>query len=449
MRLGPQLLCAAVSTLGLRRALAQKECGDPPTSTTLAGPLEWDDCLELRVTLSYDEEAAAIDGRGSLGQACVPYNLFEDQSGNPFINRREDCPLHWNCVGAGPAIKACRNGLYCDTSTNTCEQCAMCNQNTDAASANAGVTPPTCGNCKTRFYLSVDEYSVIRVLDSCGQYSGQQEECELVMGCAYDAGTCLPGPVVQPGASDSDPVTISADHTVNDENTLFTPNQQFYLEVGYPGEGYGMVWSPSVVYADDAFEVISMYSIIQIVDGYPRKILWEQTKDLSPSCSPAIERVQSNQNNRSSITATCSEPPGAETRVCDLTLPGKQYEATACGFSTYAGYKTTVEGQSDPVFQRMLWPLDSSDGEENERRQAQNQCSQNMCAQAGTQEVEPLQIYITWRGTDVDGRLMSSSGLSYEAFRQFSAFEAFSAAKDAASGVLERSRRCLAAKQCD
>lgn len=113
------------------------------------------------------------------------------------------------------------------------------------------------------------------------------------------------------------------------------------------------------------------------------------------------------------------------------------------------GYKVKTEGNPDPVFKGMLWPLDSSDGEENERRRHANDCTQNMCAQAATAQVEPLQIYVTWKGDDDGGREMSSTGLSYEAFRQFSAFEAFQNAKEAASGVVARSRKCIAAKKCD
>ena len=65
------------------------------------------------------------------------------------------------------------------------------------------------------------------------------------------------------------------------------------------------------------------------------------------------------------------------------------------------------------------------------------------------QEVlSPFNIYITWTGTDKDERDMSSQGLSYESFRQYSAFEAIAAARDVAREVAEKSRRCVTSKDC-
>ena len=43
---------------------------------------------------------------------------------------------------------------------------------------------------------------------------------------------------------------------------------------------------------------------------------------------------------------------------------------------------------------------------------------------------------------------MTSSGLSYESFRQYSAFEAISAARNVAREVAEKSRRCVTQKDC-
>ena len=43
---------------------------------------------------------------------------------------------------------------------------------------------------------------------------------------------------------------------------------------------------------------------------------------------------------------------------------------------------------------------------------------------------------------------MASSGLSYESFRQYSAFEAISAARNVAREVAEKSRRCVTQKDC-
>jgi hypothetical protein len=310
---------------------AAKECGNPPSGPTLAGPVEWDGCLEVRVVLVWNSNSPTLpNSEGKEGGTCVTADKFVDETDQSFIKVAEDCPLGWNCVGSGGSLRVCQNGLYCDSDTNTCEQCSQCNFNSDAVSGSR--LPSSCGNCKTRFYPALDEYSAFRLLDSCGQYDGMQEECALSVGCTYKSGSCLPGPLVEYDSSDK---TFKIDsrqpNKATDENTLFRPHQEFMLEMGSPTEGYGMVRSPIVIYADDSFEIISMYASISVKEGYPRKISWEQTKDISSACTPSVRKVMHASNNRSSILAQCIEPGSADPKICDPALAGKMFMATDCG----------------------------------------------------------------------------------------------------------------------
>lgn len=62
--------------------------------------------------------------------------------------------------------------------------------------------------------------------------------------------------------------------------------------------------------------------------------------------------------------------------------------------------------------------------------------------------VTPVQLYITWMGTDSDKRDMTSGGLTFEAFQQYSAAEAVSVAVDGAKSLTEKTRQCVTNKQC-
>ena len=431
-----------------------KDCGVPTNSKSLVGPAAWDECMEARVVLIYNKEnEGASWTKGREGDACVNAKTeFIDSSNNPFVTKRAECPLYWNCVGTGSTVKACRNGLYCDMESNTCEQCAGCEANADSASAEDGDMPPVCGNCKTRFFPAVDEYSVFRLLDSCDQYSAiscstSDCPCNEVMGCSDNGdAACRPGPVVDADTLIKAPSSATR---ANDENTIFVARQEFTLEMGKSTEGYGIVRSPFTIFATDDFAITAMYASISLGDGYPRKISWEQTGEVTKSCSPKIEQVLSAHNNRSTIRAPCREPSSADPKICDYTAIDKLFDATDCGFSTLAGYRAKTEGREDTVLQGMLWPIDSSDADENERRARANVCTQTMCAsKKESGQPMPLQIFVTWKGTDEGGRSMASGGLSYEAFRQFSAFEAFTNAQEKAKDMVARSRKCLATKDC-
>jgi hypothetical protein len=77
-------------------------------------------------------------------------------------------------------------------------------------------------------------------------------------------------------------------------------------------------------------------------------------------------------------------------------------------------------------------------------------CSQNMCGAPPVKGdlVTPVQLYIAWMGTDSDKRDMTSGGLTFEAFQQYSAAEAVSVAVDGAKSLTEKTRQCVTNKQC-
>jgi hypothetical protein len=412
---------------------SDKECGSPPSQNTLAGPVEWDECMEVRAVLVFNlqDGPALSNNKGTEGASCEAGSNF-----SPSLTETIMCPLGWNCVlDTAGSVQACRNGLFCETTANKCEQCAGCYSNSDAKIADGGAMPPICGNCKTRFYPAVDEYAAFRLLDSCSQYSasdcGSTDgncDCNNVMGCHDNGdGGCRPGPV----ASDDSLEMTNPIGTTVDSNVVFVANQEFMLEMGMESVNFGMVRSPIVIYRDEQFSISAMYAMISMKEGYPRKIAWEQTAEVYTACAPSVKRKLSASNNRSTIRATCSETGAADPKVCDYTTPGKMYDGTDCGFSTLAGY--VKEGK----LQGMFWPPTSTSTDENIKRERANDCTQFMCASViePSTAVAPIQIFVTWKGTDSTDRLMSSGGLSYESFRQYSAFEAFSSAKEKMNSV--------------
>ena len=158
---------------------------------------------------------------------------------------------------------------------------------------------------------------------------------------------------------------------------------------------------------------------------------------------------------------------------------GLGWDMTDCGFATIRGYY-----DENRKFGGMRFPVENSDpSSEQYSPNAERDCSQSMCAVTvdAAEGLSPFNIYTTWTGTDVDQRTpaplppsrpaairpqarkrflvslmvgfvcagdMASSGLSYESFRQYSAFEAISAARNVAREVAEKSRRCVTQKDC-
>jgi len=371
------------------------------------------------------------------------------------VNSASDCPVGWNChtvaaIGAAAdaadfGVQACRNGLYCHPAdarnpadTGVCEQCAGC-------------TGANCGNCQTKFYPQVDQYSVLRLLDYCGDLA--EEECAGHMGCMWAdgapapaTGVCRPGPTPVAGSSGN---LIAARSAKPDKHVTFSAGQEFFLEMGQEGVGNGVVRSPVVAFAnDDTASVIAMYAKIGLVDGHPRQIMWEQTGQINTACTPKVSRTGSMDNYRN-VTVSCDSVGG---HCPDLVQPwdghqtGLGWDMTDCGFATIRGYY-----DENRKFGGMRWPVENSDpSSEQYSPNAERDCSQSMCAVTldAAEGLSPFNIYTTWTGTDVDQRDMTSSGLSYESFRQYSAFEAISAARNVAREVAEKSRRCVTQKDC-
>ena len=116
-----------------------------------------------------------------------------------------NCPVGSNCnivsvpdsaTAKGYGLLACRNGLYCHQGgartagdAGVCEECAGC-------------TGGSCGNCKTTFYPRLDQYSVMRLADSCSpQNDGPRQgdgdaaaQCDAIMCCMMAGDKCVPGP---------------------------------------------------------------------------------------------------------------------------------------------------------------------------------------------------------------------------------------------------------------
>ena len=421
----------------------------------LANGAKWGECLEVSVVLVNDPNHPLTqdyqDTSGMQGHDCVKGTDFDTSGmqGHGGVNSPSDCPRGWNCNMVEPSVRACRNGLFCDASgaKPTCEQCASC-------------TGDGCGNCRTTFYPRVDDYSVLRLEDNCDLgVHNTPEACNAEMGCVWvDEGTthCLPGPIPASGdgAHQLRPPRGVAEGSAPpdlDKHMVFTPGQEFYVEMGREGVGNGVARSPIVVFAqDDGTEAVAMYLKLAMLNGYARRISWEQTGKISSNCpltdqtgkitnAPHVRYAASRRNERPHLWATCSSV--ADPSHCkDSTY---QWPMTDCGFGTYDGHY-----DADGKFAGMRW-VEKTTNATIPGGPAED-CSQDMC---GTQPVKgepvtPVQIYLTWAGTDVEARDMTSGGLTYEAFQQYSAFEAIQGVKDGAKALAEKSRQCVTLKDC-
>jgi hypothetical protein len=414
---------------------ASNGCGAPEAR---AGPQAYAKCMEVRLVLAYSNVSntrwKSYPFTGDTGKEegrCAP-----DQSGNQTTHGpSEKCPVEWNCNRRG----MCRNGLYCGKD-HKCHQCAGCFEPWRPDQ------PNLCGNCKTVFYPSVDEYSSLQIMDSCAGW--KPADCDMHYGCesvpTVSGGTkCLPGPILCPGPGcpthSQGPLLCSAKHRpsdcpdppLKDSHTIFVPHQEMFLEVGSLKQGHGIVRSPIVVLSDHNVEVEAMYVKIGMVGGYPRKLVWEQTATINPGCngSPEVHVPRSGKTVVQSLGAPCYVS-GDDDAGCN-TGPGLKFPngssiagttgywpATECGFSTLLGsYK---EGK----FNGMLWPADTDVEKFPQANDKHTDCSQHMCGlshdDARAEGVLPAQIFVSWTGEDVDGRDMSSGGLSYQSFHAFS-----------------------------
>jgi hypothetical protein len=420
-------------------------------SDYLTGGAEWHQCLEVSVVLVNDGVLSGDvpeDDHGKVGQRCVAGEHFTGID----VLLESDCPKGWNCNSVQAEVKACRNGLYChDGARATCEQCSSCPMN------------GPCGNCRTTFYPRVDEYSVLRLSDFCDRGAYKTEDtCNAAMGCHWARGAtaadskCLPGPITAQGTGGhlqlrAPDASSAADA---DRHMVFTPGQEFYVEMGRDGIGNGVVRSPIVVFAQDNVEALAMYLKLGMVSGFPRKIAWEQTGLISSSCGdaslPHVKLPGSRRNLRPHLLAKCASVKDSTTGqgYCadgtDGTGGVADWPMTDCGFSTLEGLYTK-EGK----FDGMRWVGPPPDNTTIEGGPADD-CSQDMCGAPPVkgEAVAPVQLYLTWMGTDKGGRDMTSGGLTYEAFKQYSAYEAFTAAKDGAKSLAEKSRQCVTLKQC-
>ena len=457
-----------VALLGLAAAqIDDDECSaDTDFATRLTSGAAYGQCLEVSLVLVHDNAHPLhedyTDRTGLEAGDCVPADHFvwdtspdsgvtSSMRAHPPVMSRTDCPLGWNCnlvaktnsnsdgTAAPRELEACRNGLYCHHSNSkpdeagTCEQCASC-------------VGDECGNCRTTFYPQVDQYSVLRLQDSC-DYLLTEDPCNGVMGCFWDdvGKKCLPGPVPSQGEGNHlnlRPPAVAHSPPDTDKHMVFVPGQEFYVEMGRQGVGNGVVRSPIVVFADgdDGTEAIAMYLKLGMLNGIPRLITWEQTGKINSDCG-GLQHVTSSGSlsNIRNMTAVCNSISG---HCADST---KQWHMTDCGFNTYKGYYP-----EDGKFAGMQWTDPPESGASTIDGAPVDDCSQDMCGVKPEKgdPVGPVQLYLTWTGTDLDARDMTSGGLTYESFRQYSAFEAVKAAKDKAQEVAERSRACVTAKDC-
>lgn len=417
--------CANEAGEPLATAYDQEQCADCDGAEATAGPQLYGKCMAVKVVLAYNASRSIHESDhherqypgskdsdpGTENQQCAKGNITAAK-----------CPLHWNC---GANNLACRNGLYCSNGTEAsgkgskCLQCANCKG-------------AECGNCKTTFYPSVDEYSSFQIFDTCGAWTGSKHpKCNDISGCMEVKGKCLPGPYWN-GPHEN---PYDALETSSDAHVLLAKNQEFFLEMGTPHGGHGIVRSPIAVYAQDDLEVTLFYAKIGMGSGYPRNIEWEQTGELSSKqeCAKKITHERTVTNEIAGIKGFCATV--ADEDACTDTTTA--FPATECGFSTFKG-AYSKEGK----FIGMQWPADTDHDEIPQAKHTD--CNQNMCAQSeGT--LSPIQFFVTWSGTDADGRPMISSGKSYQAFHlyQNSAIDTFKETADAASALKSKGSACI------
>jgi hypothetical protein len=249
-----------------------------------------------------------------------------------------------------------------------------------------------------------------------------------------------------------------------DKHTIFVPHQEMFLEMGALREGHGIVRSPIVLLSNGEVEVDAMYAKLGLVHGFPRKIVWEQTAQINPGCdkNPHLSHHRTSSTLLPALGAPCSITGDDEDAGCNPIIGNKEnpapllgpagkpipetqgfWPATECGFSTLLG------SYNDGKFNGMVWPPDT---DKDKFPQAKNtDCSQDMCgiaAHDAKTNLYPLHIYISWTGTDVDDRDMSSAGLSYQSFHAFSAKGATANLMSQAKDLKKSGKECLTNHHC-
>jgi hypothetical protein len=433
---------------GMDKKQDKEQCDAGPNGcdqdAAIFGPQAYAKCMEVRLVLAYNVSRNVTVSDTRYGDHPFPDDTGKEEvscvRGWPtgatglggFPQGPEDCPLNWNCNNNG----VCRNGLYCGVDIK-CHQCARCFPRPNQwrrTTANLG----NCGNCKTAFYPSVDEYSSLQIMDNCAPWP-DRDACRGHFGCDWTVpadttgGSCMPGPILHKDQSGA----LTSHHGREDKHTIFVPHQEMFLEVGAVKAGHGIVRSPIVVLSDDKAEVEALYAKIGLVGGYPRKLVWEQTATINPGCdgNPKVEVSRSGKTVVESLGAPCNVPAGDDDAGCnpghglkapdgrimndtdDRPLTG-YWPATECGFSTLLGsYK---EGN----FNGMVWPKDTDTDKFPQADDKHTDCTQHMCGVrhevAKKEKDKAVQIFVSWTGDDKDGRDMTSGGLSYQSFHAFS-----------------------------
>ena len=244
---------------------------------------------------------------------------------------------------------------------------------------------------------------------------------------------CLPGPKWQR----ADAVTTSIAAT-KDAHTMFVPDQEFFLEMGTLHGGHGIVRSPIVVYAQGEKEVTFFYAKLGMGGGYPRNIEWEQTGLISShvECPDRVKHARSVFTKLNGIKDYYATISGEG--ACSDTA--KAWPSTGCGFSTFKGF------YSEGKFAGMEWPADTD--AEAFPQSTHVTCNQDMCAHDVTAEgysLKPVQFFVTWSGTDVGDRPLTSSGKSYQAFHLYAndASDMFKDTAESAGKLKDKGSSCI------
>ena len=190
--------------------------------------------------------------------------------------------------------------------------------------------------------------------------------------------------------------------------------------------------SPIVVYAQGEKEVTFFYAKLGMGGGYPRNIEWEQTGLISShvECPDRVKHARSVFTKLNGIKGYCATISGEG--ACSDTA--KAWPSTGCGFSTFKGF------YSEGKFAGMEWPADTD--AEAFPQSTHVTCNQDMCAHDVTAEgysLKPVQFFVTWSGTDVGDRPLTSSGKSY----QNSAQGFFKGTAESAGKLKEKCSSCI------
>ena len=101
----------------------------------------------------------------------------------------------------------------------------------------------------------------------------------------------------------------------------------------------------------------------------------------------------------------------------------------------------------------MVWPADTDLDEIPQAGSEHAKCNQNMCGRVpDPADPASVQFFATWSGTDADGRPMTSSGKSYQAFHlyQNSAVDAFKDWADSGRKLTKKGQACIKdSSKCD